>query len=554
MLRISAATVRPCTQGNDAMKMNSHWLDVEAVRPRAPRRDANEGEPLLAIGDIQGHILPGFGRDFAAFTFFSIRNVAAFRVLLRALAPTVTTMANVLAHRGRIPAGGGAPAAVWTAVAFTAPGLRSLREEVGDLGFADEAFVAGQYARSQMGLLGDPRGTGTEGDPDNWRFGCPARAVDGVLIQVSDDERALHAAVDAFDAGAGGALSVVFRQSAVHLPGARRGHEHFGFLDDISQPGVRGEVLPGRPLTARENPHDSHQGKPGQDLVWPGEFMFGYPGQSAALSYRDPGDDPLLSPTRRAPGWARNGSFLVVRRLRQDVGAFHRFVHDNARALGVAPDFLASRLMGRWPSGCPVVLSPDADRPDLGRDEDRRNAFEYNRDRFSPPADGPGALPNDPDGLACPLSSHIRKAFPRNDRCRDLAHLDRAWTHTRRMLRRGIPWGAESVSRFEAPEDDTLDRGLFFLCHVVSIRDQFEYVIKRMINDHNFRESGHGYDPIIGQNDTLPDRFRAFKVPIGGELRTLNTTTDWVIPTGGDYFFTPSLSCIAFLAAGGNGK
>jgi hypothetical protein len=71
------------------------------------------------------------------------------------------------------------------------------------------------------------------------------------------------------------------------------GHEHFGFDDGISQPGPRGTLsdIPDDYLTPRYI--DSSQsveallyGLPGQDLVWPGEFVFGYPGQ---------GPDPLVA-------------------------------------------------------------------------------------------------------------------------------------------------------------------------------------------------------------------------------------------------------------------
>ena len=45
------------------------------------------------------------------------------------------------------------------------------------------------------------------------------------------------------------------------------------FMDGISQPGIPGLTRPSRPGAA------PGQGLPGQDLVWPGEFVLGYPGQ-----------------------------------------------------------------------------------------------------------------------------------------------------------------------------------------------------------------------------------------------------------------------------------
>jgi hypothetical protein len=57
---------------------------------------------------------------------------------------------------------------------------------------------------------------------------------------------------------------------------------------------------------------------PGRPLVWPGQFVFG-----ANHPFQDENDSlkprPTLDPD---PAWLRNDSFLVIRRLRQDVAAF----------------------------------------------------------------------------------------------------------------------------------------------------------------------------------------------------------------------------------------
>jgi hypothetical protein len=98
-------------------------------------------------------------------------------------------------------------------------------------------------------------------------------------------------------------IKVVYSEIGKTRPGPKRGYEHFGFLDGISQPGIRG--LPRR-FSPTRNPD---QELPGQDLIWPGEFVFGYPGQHR--------DDPVKEgprPPMAAP-WMRNGSCMAFRAL-----------------------------------------------------------------------------------------------------------------------------------------------------------------------------------------------------------------------------------------------
>src|SRR5262249_23495074 len=147
------------------------------------------------------------------------------------------------------------------------------------------------------------------------------------------------------------------------------GHEHFGFKDGISQPGVRGRIAsdPDRFFQPRLIDPSVETiptlAQPGLPLVCPAHFLLGYPPQLRI-------DAPPLR------DWLRNGSFLVFRRLKQDVHAFRSFVRETADSLARQPGFkgmtaerLAALLIGRWPSGAPLMRVPDADDPQLGADE-----------------------------------------------------------------------------------------------------------------------------------------------------------------------------------------
>ena len=540
--------------------------------PPAPAGRATE--PVLEIEQIQGNIFPGFNKDHQTLLFLRIDDPVAFAGWLRGFIDRVATADDVLAFsrlykhlrrkRGKETA---AVQSLWANIAFSFAGLTKLeRPGMGLNHFADGPFKAGLLAQSRAGALGDPAGTGRPGDPVNWLVGGPGREPDVVLLLAADDRGALNAEVAGVAAGlfpvadAAGVMtasgaSVLFRQDGDTLTGPLKGHEHFGFRDGVSQPGVRGRLPDGSPLTPSQNPLDPGQGKPGQDLLWPGEFVFGYPGQDAAKDIGEPGVDPMSNPRRKAPAFARNGSLLVFRRLRQDVGGFHRFLGSLATRFGTSPELVGARMVGRWPSGAPVVVTPQADDPALAADDCRNNNFEFAAAGGRPakpvalPGDACPAVPaaHDPNGVKLPFAGHIRKAYPRNDADPSIPELGERTTQTHRLLRRGIPFGVQSPSSLGAPADDGVDRGLLFLAYQVSIADQFEFVTANWVNNPSFKQGGVGFDPVIGQNAD-PSRRRAFRLGLPGETAPIETDQDWVVPTGGGYFFAPSLDGLNILA------
>ncbi len=542
-------------------------------------------EPRLAVDQIQGNILPGFLKDFQTLLFLKIDLPANCKQWLRDLIPLIATADEVLtfnrlfkAIRYRRQRESNAVKATWVNIAFSFNGLNQLVNDADT--FTDESFKAMMAAQSQS--LGDPTDPQAEGNKDNWVVGGPHNEPDIVLIVQSDDRDDLSDQVDqiedsiyAFHRPDGTPISsgihIIFKQHGANLPGSLAGHEHFGFLDGVSQPGIRGFVSNDGAdvLTLRQNPRDGDQGKPGQDLLWPGEFVFGYQGQSAQKPVAEPGDA-----VHAGPIWADNGSFLVFRRLRQDVTGFHTFLHEQGQRLKLDPKFVGAKIVGRWATGAPILRTTNADDASLGNDDCANNDFEFFKADPSiaqpggpPPPDaappaGSGdqcmvpkqpmfnASPGDQRETICPAFGHIRKAYPRDDvtpAAPGDSDKSEQSTQTHRLLRRGIPFGQASRSTPDAPFPDEDDRGLLFVAYMTSIKNQFEFVTRVWVNNPNFHEGGVGFDLVLGQNAKASDnRVRMAKLILNdpNHPETLEAPKDWVIPTGGGYFFAPSIDAL----------
>jgi Dyp-type peroxidase family len=499
-------------------------------------KSTNIEEPILDISNIQGNVLAGFNKNYQMLLFLEIVNSVQTKSWLQQIAPRIANLEEVITFKRlykasckRIGPHTGTIQSTWINIAFSFKGLKKLEENVNQ--FFDSAFKEGMHNRSI--LLGDPTERNSEGNCNNWLIGSPNQVPDIILIVASDDIAKLADAISKIESSLNSGLRVMFVQQGEAPPEPFRAHEHFGFRDNISQPGVRGRLSdsPNDFLCLRENPENPNQGKPGQDLVWPGEFVFGYPTQDSI--------DPLKPGPIAEAGleWAKNGSLLVFRRLRQDVEGFRNFLQTLAMELarknlafaGINPEKIAAKLMGRWPSGTPLLRAPLTDNPAIAEDNAINNNFDFAEDVL---------------GLICPHAAHIRKAYPRDD-LKFWGGEAAAQTH--RLLRRGIPFGKP----YPAPGE----RGLLFLAYQTSFERQFEFITRSLMNNPNFRDSNDGYDPIVGQNNNVGEnRVRAFVLPIQRsdgtiERISIELPNDWVIPTGGGYFFAPSISALKYLAS-----
>jgi Dyp-type peroxidase family len=567
---VKTRSPRPAQRAQRVEQVLQTFRVEEAPPPQKARftaTGANFGEAARGIDpepvfdepardQIQGNIIPGFRKDHQQFLFFKLGRKADAKRWLRGIAPQITPMDDALAFvrsyralRDRLGSKDAPLKATWINIAFSYSAIATLVSKQDADAFGDQSFRQGLAERSEF--LGDPTSRKVAGNRHSWVVGGPGKESDILVIIAADDPLDLKAAVLKVKASARAAgLKLLFEQRGEALPGPLRGHEHFGFKDGVSQPGIRGRTstAPTDFITPRYlNPADDRAklfARPGQPLVWPGEFLLGEQRQDT---------DNLYTPaaaSNKFPAWAARGSYLVCRRLRQDVRAFWAFATTQAAALGLSPEKFASMLVGRWPSGAPVMRTPGADIPTLGADDLANNHFLFDDDTRPSPLNPIPGYPGDlhPQakadvlGRVCPHFAHIRKVNPR-DSSTDLGKTGD--TLLRTILRRGIAFGPVVIGvKKPSAKLWKQERGLMFLCYQASIEDQFELLVRRWSNS-SLQPNLGGHDPVIGQHESYGNRERFIEFPKGASSVRIAINTEWVIPTGGGYFFAPPIGAIS---------
>ncbi len=465
---------------------------------------------MLELLQVQSNILReyrfGESPGFVQFVFLQFREAKGARGLIERLCPQVTSCGAV----DRRPPRSGSVLNVglaYPALALLGIGgsVRALDESDNEATGAIEAFKCGMEARASE-VLGDRDAS----SPATWEpafRGGKLHAVLCLSAHVETELGQLRERVDAILAEfAALGVILIHEEHGQHFAGERAGQEHFGFADGVAQPEVLGSDLTGYP-------GGGTPAKRSWEPLAPGEFVLGQPDESGKIQF----GSKLFA----------NGSFMVFRKLEQHVGRFRAYVEAVGERNQIRPELVAAKLVGRWPSGAPLVLAPMRDNPKLGADPKRNNDFRY---------------ANDAEGERCPFGAHVRRCNPREDPSGPGV----LQTRLHRIIRRAIPYGPRLP---DGQDDDGRARGSLFVAINADISRQFEFIQNNWIN--SVLSSTHltfpaDRDPLCGQQ--LPTGATG-KFVIPSAKRTQAPVIAWELPNfvttrGGAYFLLPSLDAL----------
>jgi Dyp-type peroxidase family len=435
----------------------------------------------IDLDDLQGNILRPYRFPVAAHLLLRVGDADEGRRFVGRVAARVTSAAEWVGDKP--------PCTV--NLALTWAGLAAIGISGRILDAFPLDFRQGMAARAR--LLGDRAASA----PAYWDAGL-GNGEGHVLMSVQGQSaKVLHATVHSLLAGAGDSIRVVHVQNAQRLPGDR---EHFGFRDGIGQPAVRG--MPPRP--PGEGIPEGSDWRP----LPLGEFVLGYRAVDGRLP---PGPPAPLD---------RNSTFLVYRKLQQDVAAFRCFLASQGRNFPGGQRMLAAKLVGRWPDGTPLELSPDGEDPTIAADAVRRNDFRFG---------------SDPDGLRCPIGAHIRRANPR-----DGLGFHGSLVNRHRIIRRGMPYGPTLPEG--DMESDGIERGILFYAFNASFARQFEFIQSTWLNDGNALGLDTDPDAVAGSGPQTEGLLK-MTVP-GAPPRLVAPLPSLVTTKGGEYLWMPGLAAL----------
>jgi Dyp-type peroxidase family len=484
--------------------------------------------------DVQGLVRFGYKKmTKASYELLRVKNATAARAWLRSAPVTSAVQINP-------------PPTTALHVAFTAFGLGALGVPESVIAEFSHEFRGGMTQESRSRQLGDVEANA----PENWSWGGPAREPHLVVMFFGVPE-----SYETFVRNSKGPAWNGAFDTLACLDTSEFGEvEPFGFVDGISQPEIEWEQNRKMPCTQLDY----------SNIVSLGEFLLGYRNEYGKYTER-----PLLDASASSAGLpaaedapgkkdlGRNGTYLVMRQLQQEVRMFWQFARQQAGGDIAMAEKLAAAMVGRTRAGDP--LEPIQEHPIPGI-EAKAGKKEQNRFTFD----------KDPEGSRCPFGAHVRRVNPRNtdfpNRPGNIftklitmlgfgpkGYRDDLTSSVRfhRIVRRGREYGTKlSPEQALAPADDSNpESGLYFICLNANISRQFEFLQNAWINSTKFSGLTGESDPLLG------NRVAILGCPVtsdftmqkgGGLRRRVSGMPQFVKVRGGAYFFMPGLKALRY--------
>lgn len=473
---------------------------------------------ILELEDIQGYVVRGYAHmQYSRYLLLHITDAKAAGAFIQKQSDAITSVTDYPEQR-------------CLNIAFTADGIRALGLTEANMQNFTREFRERMTTPHRQRLLGDFDSSA----PDKWEWGgINNDEVHILLMLFGNNKDTTLAYYDEIRPQLNAGLKELRQLDGQTLPGNK---EHFGYRDGISQPVIKGS------------------GRKGllQNQINAGEFIMGYQNEydvypDTPLVTQPQGNINLLPEDAAGTGHkdlGRNGTYMVIRQLQQDVTAFWTFMNGQSKnADGTVNEKesrkLAAKMMGRWPSGAPLVKWPEEDPVLLFPNEDPAKFIDDDDFLYHD---------NDPDGLKCPFGSHLRRTNPRDSFEDNDAKESLRLTRRHRIIRRarlyGEPYAGSPTNL--TPEGEV---GLLFTCFNADISRQFEFIQYTWANYPKFKQLYNDPDPIIGVRELpTPGTEQNFTIPQEPVSRHITGLQRFITVKGGAYFFFPSITATRYLA------
>ncbi len=521
---------------------------------------------VLDLHDIQGNITwfyPEFGFLKGRNVFFQIKKSTQGREFVTRLVPNITTSAPWSSDATDTPW----PEAT-TNISFTYNGLKKLGISVQTLQSFPDEFIMGM--RGRRSILGDDGPSAPDKWDEIWREevhvfinigGADEEAINKRFEEILELAKDLDGIVLLEGHRSAAGAKSYQDTSALYENGLPTPKEHFGYSDGISNPFFKGmtpemgEVIGGGKKNTEKG---KGYGNPESASTWSpietGEFILGH--KDEAREYPMAPMPPLM---------AKNGSFLVYRKLHENVGAFNDFLEEQAKDFPGGKEHLAAKMAGRWRNGVPITTYPDeaeANKLAILRGQAQLSVATAKTAQEKEKAVAEFREINkkfvgfdyekDIDGGKCPVGAHMRRMNPRGSLefgNKTAFETPSALADRRRIIRRGLPYGIT-----DSPKSNDGEHGIIFMAIAANIKRQFEFVQQQWMNYGNDFKLANDKDPLLGNHGHahLADN----RMVIEGDKTTgrpphfLSQIPRFVETRGGDYFFIPSLTALRMMGQG----